>query len=64
MGLLADVTAVISQMDANIVDVNLESQQDKMVNGSFTISVKDTAHLENVIAKLKKVEAVQEISRV
>jgi GTP diphosphokinase / guanosine-3',5'-bis(diphosphate) 3'-diphosphatase len=64
MGLLADITAVISQMDANIVDVNLESQQDKMVNGSFTISVKNIAHLENVIAKLKKVEALQEISRV
>jgi GTP pyrophosphokinase len=63
MGLLADVTAVISQMDANIVDVNLESQQDKMVNGSFTISVKDIAHLENVMAKLKKIDAVQEISR-
>jgi GTP pyrophosphokinase len=64
MGLLADVTAVISQMDANIVDVNLEIQQeDKMVSGSFTISVKDIAHLDNVIAKLKKIEAVQEISR-
>jgi GTP pyrophosphokinase len=63
MGLLADVTAVISQMDANIVDVNLESQQDKVVNGSFTISVKDIAHLENVMAKLKKIDAVQEISR-
>jgi GTP diphosphokinase / guanosine-3',5'-bis(diphosphate) 3'-diphosphatase len=63
MGLLADVTSVISQMDANIVDVNLESQQDKMVNGSFTISVKDIAHLENVMVKLKKIEAVQEISR-
>jgi GTP pyrophosphokinase len=64
MGLLADVTAVISQMDANIVDVNLESQQDKMVNGFFTMAVKDLGHLENVIAKLKKVEAVQEITRV
>lgn len=64
IGLLADISAVISQMDANIVEVNLESQEDKMVNGSFTMAVKDIDHLESVIAKLKKVDAVQEITRI
>ncbi len=62
LGLLADMSAVISQMEANIVDVNL-AQKDKIVDGSLTISVKDIHHLENVIEKLKKVEAIQKISR-
>ncbi|RJP45961.1 MAG: bifunctional (p)ppGpp synthetase/guanosine-3',5'-bis(diphosphate) 3'-pyrophosphohydrolase [Desulfobacteraceae bacterium] len=62
-GLLADISAVISQMEANIVDVNLESNEDKMVGGYFTLGVKDLDHLENVLARLRKIEAVQEIIR-
>jgi GTP diphosphokinase / guanosine-3',5'-bis(diphosphate) 3'-diphosphatase len=62
-GLLADISAVISQMEANIVDVNLESNEDKMVSGYFTLGVKDLDHLENVLARLRKIEAVQEIIR-
>jgi GTP diphosphokinase / guanosine-3',5'-bis(diphosphate) 3'-diphosphatase len=62
-GLLADISAVISKMEANIVDVNLESREDKMVNGYFTLGIKDLDHLESVLAKLRKVDAVQEIIR-
>lgn len=63
VGLLAEISSVLSQMETNIVDVNLESEKDKMVNGFFTISVKDIDHLDDVIAKLKKIDAIQEIRR-
>ena len=63
VGLLAEISSVLSQMEANIVDVNLESEKDKMVNGFFTISVKDIDHLDDVIAKLKKVDGIQKIKR-
>lgn len=63
VGLLAEISSVLSQMEANIVDVNLESEKDKMVNGFFTISVKDIDHLGGVIAKLKKIDKIQEIKR-
>ncbi|PIP41354.1 MAG: GTP pyrophosphokinase [Desulfobacterales bacterium CG23_combo_of_CG06-09_8_20_14_all_51_8] len=63
VGLLAEISSVLSQMEANVVDVNLESKKDKMVNGFFTISVKNFDHLEDVITKLKKIDTIQEISR-
>jgi GTP pyrophosphokinase len=63
VGLLAEISSVLSQQEANIVDVNLESEKDKMVNGFFTIAVKDIDHLDDVIAKLKKIDTIQEIRR-
>jgi len=63
VGLLVEISSVLSQMEANIVDVNLESEKDKMVNGFFTISVKDIDHLDDIIAKLKKIDTIQEIRR-
>ncbi len=62
-GLLAEITSVISQADANIIDVQLESQPNKTVTGYFTITVANLTHLDNVMAKLKKVDTIQEIRR-
>jgi len=62
-GLLAEITSVISQADANIIDVQLESLPDKTVTGYFTITVANTAHLDTVLAKLRKVDKIQEIRR-
>ncbi len=63
IGLLAEITSVISQADANIVDVQLESLPNKTVTASFTISIANRSHLDTVISKLKKVNAIQEIRR-
>jgi GTP pyrophosphokinase len=62
-GLLAELSTMLKQMDTNVVDVRLESEKNKMVNGFFTIAVKDIDHLDEVIAKLKKIDSVKEISR-
>ncbi len=64
VGLLAEISGAISQADANIVDVNLESTDDKMVIGAITLSVKDRGHLADVTAKLKKIETIQKVERV
>jgi len=63
VGLLAEISAVLSQLEANVVDIKLESEKDKMVNGFFTIAVKDIDHLDDVIAKLKKIDTIQELER-
>ncbi|MDO9263687.1 MAG: ACT domain-containing protein, partial [Desulfosalsimonadaceae bacterium] len=62
-GLLADLSVLLKQMNANVVDIKLESEKNKMVNGFFTIAVKDIDHLDDIITKLKKIDSVQEISR-
>ncbi len=63
MGLLAEITTVISKADANIVDVQLESLPDKTVTGYFTISIANRKHLDTVMTKLNKIDTIQEIRR-
>jgi len=63
MGLLAEITAVLSKADANIVDVQLESLPDKTVTGYFTISIANRKHLDTVMTKLNKIDTIQEIRR-
>lgn len=63
VGLLAEISGAISQADANIVDVNLESTKDKMVMGYITLSVKDRDHLADVTSRLKKIDTIQKVER-
>ena len=64
VGLLADVAAVTSKNEANIVDVSTKTGMDKVVNILLTLSVGDTDHLDRVITALKKVKYVQKVSRI
>lgn len=63
LGFLAELSTLLKQLNANVVDIKLESEKNKMVNGFLTISVKDIDHLEDIVTKLKKIDTVQEISR-
>ena len=63
VGLLADITSVISKNDANILGVNTKTLDNKTVDGSFTISVKDTAQLNKVMSDLKKIKLVHHVRR-
>ena len=63
MGLLAEISTEISKAAANIYDVRLENRGNKSIYGKFTIMVKDRGHLESVISRLKKIQAVQEVKR-
>jgi guanosine-3',5'-bis(diphosphate) 3'-pyrophosphohydrolase len=64
VGLLADVVGSISKFGANILNARTETQENKMVDSYFTISVEDTAHLEKILSAVKKVKLVQEVKRV
>ncbi|MCF8094979.1 MAG: bifunctional (p)ppGpp synthetase/guanosine-3',5'-bis(diphosphate) 3'-pyrophosphohydrolase, partial [Desulfobacteraceae bacterium] len=64
IGLLAEVSTEISKAGANIHDVRIESRGNKYFYGEFTILVMDLAHLDAVMARLKKVSTVQEVKRV
>ncbi|MDP2646149.1 MAG: bifunctional (p)ppGpp synthetase/guanosine-3',5'-bis(diphosphate) 3'-pyrophosphohydrolase [Desulfobacterales bacterium] len=64
VGLLADVTAIISKSGANILSANTETRENKVVYTFFCIDVNDTAHLKRVLAEIKKVKQVQEAKRI
>ena len=64
VGLLADVAANISKNDANIINANSKTSEDKTVEIFFTITVEDTDHLKRVLSDIKKVKLVQEVKRI
>jgi GTP pyrophosphokinase len=64
VGLLADLATNINKNGANIIRVNTETHENKMVDSLFTISVEGTAQLEKVLASIKKVKMVQGVKRV
>jgi len=63
VGLLADITSVISKNEANILGVNTKILDNKTVDGCFTISVKDTVQLKKVMLDLKKIKLVHQVRR-
>jgi len=62
-GLLADITAKISQSGANILTVHAETLEDKVVDCYFTINVASTDQLDKIMSALKKVKMVQSVQR-
>jgi GTP pyrophosphokinase len=65
VGLLADLTAAISQCKANIVSANSGAVgEDHMANALFTVSVSGKKELESVIKALRNVSGVQQVKRV
>lgn len=64
VGLLADVAASISKNEANIINANSKTSENKTFEIFFTIAVEDTDHLERVLSDIKKVKLVQEVKRI
>ena len=63
IGLLANITAAISQGQANILDASVNTRADKRADCYFTISVSGADHLENVIKLVDKIKHVIKVSR-
>jgi guanosine-3',5'-bis(diphosphate) 3'-pyrophosphohydrolase len=63
IGLLATITAAISEAKANIVDASVKTRSDTRADCYFTITVSDADHLDNVMAALKKIQFVMEVNR-
>ncbi len=62
-GLLADVTSVISGSHSNIQTLETRTGDEKALI-DVTLDIVDVEHLEQIIARLRKIEGVHEIERV
>lgn len=63
MGLLADITAVLSKTGANILSTTTEVTESGVANAFFTITVESTEKLKKVISALKRVKSVYGVKR-
>ncbi|NVM57413.1 MAG: bifunctional (p)ppGpp synthetase/guanosine-3',5'-bis(diphosphate) 3'-pyrophosphohydrolase, partial [Desulfobacterales bacterium] len=64
MGLLAKITAALSEAETNILDASVKTRADRRADCYFTISVSGADHLENIIKSVKKIKHVIKISRI
>ncbi len=65
LGILNNITRVISEdLKVNMVSVNVDSKHDGKFTGKFTVSVKDTGHLQMLIFKILKIKGVKKAVRV
>ena len=63
LGIVSNISDVISKdLQVNMRSISIESK-DGLFEGSITLFVKDTQHLEALIRKLKKVKGVMSIKR-
>lgn len=63
-GLLANMTAVIAEHEANIKDFTITATDDKKVVCIFEIEVNSLEHLMSIMSGLKKVKKVIKVERV
>jgi GTP pyrophosphokinase len=63
MGLLAHITAAISEAKANILDATVKTRVDKRADCYFTVSVSGADHLEQVIKSVKATKYVMKVTR-
>jgi len=64
VGLLADIVGCITKNEANILSANTKTGNDKHVESSFSVGVRSTAHLQRILASIRKVKNVQDVKRV
>jgi GTP pyrophosphokinase len=64
VGLLADVVGSISMNQANILNAQSETHDDKTADSYFTIDVKGTEHLYKILSSIRKIHSVLEVKRV
>jgi GTP pyrophosphokinase len=63
IGLLANITAIISEAKANIIDASVKTRADRRADCYFTVTVSGADHLGDVIKMLKKIKQVIEVNR-
>lgn len=61
-GMLADLTAAITDTGTNIQSAELKSS-DFEFTGTFVVEVRDLKHLNRIIAALKKIHGVEKVTR-
>jgi guanosine-3',5'-bis(diphosphate) 3'-pyrophosphohydrolase len=62
-GILADISSIMSQKDANIIQAEVKTTMDKKGVSYFTIEVEDYGHLEDIMGAIKKIREVLIVER-
>ncbi len=62
-GILAAVSTVISQAESNISRAEIITTHDRKAALQFSIDIRDTTHLEQVINNIEKVEGILKVHR-
>jgi guanosine-3',5'-bis(diphosphate) 3'-pyrophosphohydrolase len=62
-GMLAEVSTAITSAESNILKVDAVTTTDKKAFYQFLIEVNDTLHLQSVIANLKKIKGIINVTR-
>jgi len=63
-GMLASLSAIFAQNEANIVDADVQTTVDKKGVSTFTIEISDFNQLRDIIAKIKKIREVLKVERI
>ena len=63
-GMLANISAIIAQNEANIIDADIRTTVDKKGISTFTIEVSDYNQLRDIILKIKKIKEVLKVERI
>ena len=63
-GILADISSIMAQNDANIVQAEVKTTMDKKGISFFTIEVEDYKQLQDIMAAIKKVRDVLFVERI
>jgi GTP diphosphokinase / guanosine-3',5'-bis(diphosphate) 3'-diphosphatase len=63
-GILADISSIMSQRDANIIQAEVKTTMDKKGVSFFTIEVKNFKQLEGIISAIKKIKEVLIVERI
>jgi GTP pyrophosphokinase len=62
-GMLADITAAVSNVNTNIVDIRARVLEGGLGLVEMTVEVLDKAHLEKIVGYLKRVSGVRDVER-
>jgi GTP pyrophosphokinase len=64
VGLLSDITAIISEQDTNIIDARVRTGgKPKMARFTLTLEVKDLDHLRNLVSRVAALSDVLRVER-
>ncbi|MDD5094893.1 MAG: bifunctional (p)ppGpp synthetase/guanosine-3',5'-bis(diphosphate) 3'-pyrophosphohydrolase [Dehalococcoidia bacterium] len=64
VGLLKDITNILSEAKVNIVSISSESHDDGTVSIFLTVEISDIGHLSQMFVKLERVRGVNNVSRI
>jgi guanosine-3',5'-bis(diphosphate) 3'-pyrophosphohydrolase len=62
-GVLSDISAILTQKDANIIEAQVKTTVDRKGIALFTIEVEDYNQLQNIMGAIKRVKNVLIVER-